>query len=76
MTFETTAQRSGLSVIDVDVGIVAACQDLVGVKLKTGDYMTLMCTECNMPWLCVLVHPTLSNKMMSLIEGFEEMHVA
>jgi hypothetical protein len=76
VTFEATTQRSSLSVIDVDVSVVAACQDLVGIELKTGDYVTLMCTKCDVPWLRVLIHPTLSDKMMSLIEGFEEMHVA
>ena len=51
MTFEKSAQGTRLSIIDVDVVVIATGQNLVCVKLKASNNVTVMCSKRNMMWL-------------------------
>lgn len=76
MALKPISKRSSFRIIDIDVGIVTPSENFVSIKLKTSNDMPLMRTECNVFRSRVFFHPALPNEMVSLVQGFVEVHAS
>ena len=57
-----------LGIVDMNECIVAASNDFVFIKLKTGDYMTRMSCKGNVPRFDFATGPAMARHMVTAIE--------
>jgi len=68
VTLKTELSTSSLRVVDVDVSIITASDDLIRIELEARDDMTLMCSKGKVVRLHVVLHPALADQVMPSVE--------
>jgi hypothetical protein len=67
VAFQRGFQRTSLGVVNVDIGIITSSQDLVRVKLQTGNNVAIVSTESEVLRFDIRLHPTPTDGMMTAI---------
>jgi hypothetical protein len=75
MTLKALSKFTGLSIIDVNVGVVTTCEDLVGIELQTCYNMALVSRKSYVAGADLVLHPSLANDVMPHVDGFEKMQI-
>ena len=75
MAFQAILYRTGLGVINMNLRIVAAGEDLVTIEQEASNHMAMVSAESEVLRRGIFLHPGFAYEIVALVERLEEMHV-